>query len=724
VALGRPLGAKLFLDGKEVPFLGATITCTVNQASIAYVDLVPHKAINDIKPRTHVSIAVRDFNNPGSASGPSSTTTTGTKKKAGPRVVYPYVSAWEGEVFGFNFGKSTSSRSFSISCIDSTSYWDNALSYFLDAQQSLGSGAFDLIREGQNINTASQQGFPVIPADAGENVSYFDSIVTKTLDADPDNTFLDALVAVLKNVTNINSFYKIADQKLRIQDRLIFESTSAKFLNKLINAKQAQAWFSGVSHNGGWKSVRSVVQDLLSLIFHDFVPAPFPSRVEIGSLAGGPKLPGSIDDKTTTIGNYLFKPNLYMVPPPVCNVFFPDEYSQFTYSRNFFQEPTRLIYQPEMPQFGSAESVPLPMRFQPESFEAYMLQRPIDKFIGGPANPLFVDKDPGSYLDPIKNNPTTTKNRIGQFLTNEERVKGIWLTNESMMPATTIFSSALNVNQNSQLKLDFTGQVCKYLFYKKRFENRQIQITSHLKLSVVPGFNVLILDDSVAGHNVLAYCSSVTHRIYATEGGYTNVTLSYARTPEEEAASSTTGNEPPVPAWLDPTVFGTFGTASSSVDKEADDAVKSAGQVLLSNSNLSKFYKSLLGAKGYKAITDYPPPKGTDPTTGVPYSQEPTIIGSVAYLLDKYSKAKKSGADIQQFIASITSRDYVRIRDAMRFLGCGYPNQDLHPNAPPFNFIDGAFSTTNPDYGDINALRQKPITDYIAALQTYRGFRG
>jgi len=41
MAHGRPLQAKLFLEGIEVPFIGASITHTVNQASIAYIDLVP-----------------------------------------------------------------------------------------------------------------------------------------------------------------------------------------------------------------------------------------------------------------------------------------------------------------------------------------------------------------------------------------------------------------------------------------------------------------------------------------------------------------------------------------------------------------------------------------------------------------------------------------------------------------------------------------------------------
>src|SRR5687767_7263522 len=113
--VGRPLGAKLFIEGQEVPFIGVTMTFTVGQASIAYIDLVPHSAINAIKPRTHVAISVRDYND-----------------KTDPTAPYPYVYAWEGEVFGYSFSKSPGSRAFTLQCIDLSSYWDNALSYFFN----------------------------------------------------------------------------------------------------------------------------------------------------------------------------------------------------------------------------------------------------------------------------------------------------------------------------------------------------------------------------------------------------------------------------------------------------------------------------------------------------------------------------------------------------------------------------------------------------------------
>ena len=86
MATGGTLKARLFLEGIEVPFIGASITAAVNQASIAYIDIVPLNEIRHIKPRTHVLIAVRD------------------QEISDSYEEDRYILAWEGEVFGYNFG--------------------------------------------------------------------------------------------------------------------------------------------------------------------------------------------------------------------------------------------------------------------------------------------------------------------------------------------------------------------------------------------------------------------------------------------------------------------------------------------------------------------------------------------------------------------------------------------------------------------------------------------
>lgn len=690
MAQGRPLRAKVLIEGIEVPFIGATITSTVNQASIAYLDLVPHQTINDIKPRSLVQLFVRDFQD----------TAAGKDGQA----AFPYVLAWEGEVFGYTFGKTASSRSFSISCIDTSSYWDNVLSYFFNPQQSLGKGTNETSGQVGGITDSQKQGIKVQPV-APAQASYYRQKLGEVL-KDPKKDFLDGFIALYKDFVLVNDFYNNAEERLRILDRIRLHSSGK--LQKLIEQNEALSWFEGiVGRTSGLVSLRMVIQDLMGLIFHDMLTVPFPARVKASVK---PQLAG-VEKDPKTIGTFIAKPNLYMMPPPMCNIFFPDEYSSFQFSRNFFEEPTRLIYTPELPaRFGDQGSrVILPRIYEPASFENYMQgEKPNKAFQGSDGTLIPLNRDPGKNED--KDTSVSAKINNGvkrepQFLTNEELYKGIWMARESMMPATSQFRAALDDHG----KEPFTRRVSRYLFFKKRFQKRDLQVTSHLKLSVVPGFPVLILDGSDADQTVTAYCSSVTHRIYATEGGFTNTTLSYARTVAEQDSSTNFGTQLLIPPWFDEVIFGVVAQPPPSA--AAPQEVAAAGNTIVSTAKLSDFYSSLLGGKGSKALTDY-------------FAKEPTLLGAARKLRQEYDKQRtQAGADVLGFVASLTARDYVKMRDAMGFIGATTTVKDLE-NTDFLEFVGPAFLREGKLDESVVALKRKVIAKYRDILKAKRGFRG
>lgn len=687
MSTGRPLGAKLFLEGMEVPFIGATVTHTVNQASIAYIDLVPHKSINNILPRTLATLMVRDYND----------------EKNG----FPYVLAFEGEVFGYNFGKTVASRTFSISCIDKTSYWDNVLTYFFNAQQSMGKGAGSISREGMDQRDAQALGAR-IQAVTHSKSSFFLNIIKTVINGsdvtDPDGTkrkpdFLDGFVAVYKEISKLNAFYESAEERLRIVDRILLKSSGE--LANLLKENEALDWFGGViGQESGLSTLRMVIQDLMSLIFHDFVSIPFPAKVPRAGLQNGVT---STDAVQRTVGEFLFKPNLYMVPPPVCNIFFPDEYSTFSFSRNFFQEPTRLVYQPEIPRGLGGGEVALPHVYQPESFNHYMLGKgnfESQGLIGSEATQ--VNEEFGHYGDTIRSEVQSDK-REAQFLTNEEKMKGILTAKEGMVPASTAFRQALS----DVGKREFSDGIAKYLFFKKRFEGRALQITSHLKLSVVPGFTALILDDSDADQTVVAYCSSVTHRIYATQGGYTNTTLSYARTVEEQDIASGKAGEPLVPPWFSKSIFGEIKDPDPNQPKEVKDRGK---QLIVDPKKLSEFYAGLLGVKGSRVVNDL---------------TEKTTLTEAAKELVKRYRASKTNKSVSGFIAKTTSRDYIRAKEAFQFLGASTTTRDLR-SSDFVEFTGDRLVGKAPNQKDADQVkaRRAVIDAYRKAMRASRGFRG
>lgn len=669
MGVAKPLFAKLFLEGFEVPLISATCTSNVGQASIAYIEVPPLAEIVDIKPRTHVMLAVRDLNNP----------------KQG----YPFIKAWEGEVYGFSLSKTPSSRNFTISAIDLTSYWDNALLYFFNAQQSLGKGGPQIAAIGQDVKDAQKQGFKV-QATTHSLSSYFIEILKNTLKGE-NADLLDGLVEIYKNTEKINSFFKAAEERLRITDRIRLRSSGE--LEELLKAQEGLEWITGiVGQDSGYSSLRQTVQKLMSLIFHDFTSILFPSKIEVDSddLRGNGIKTGSRG--VATQGEFIFKPNFYMMPPPACNIFYPDEYSQFAYSRMFFQEPTRLIYQPQMPSVLGGQGFAMEHVYEPNSFEEFMLAKEKTEIGDGP---LQVSEDQGSFGDADESDSKETNQgakREPQFLTNEEKMRGILMTREGMAPASTLFRAILDKDQQRTI-----GQgVANYLFFKKRFEPRQLQITSQLKLSVVPGFTTLVLDPQDVKLSLVAYCSSVTHRFTAQGGGYTTVSLNYARTVDEQDTASSSTDEPPIPPWFSPSIFG-------GTEKDENGRTKYS-------KGISEFYSSLIGKKGNRTLSDL--------------FNKDTLGEAVEELIKEYRTVKEKSTDqaVSDLISRRTDREYVKLTEAMSFMNAKTTTKDLNT---PFIFFEGEkFSGGSGDGAAQVKLRRETILKYRNRLATERGFRG
>jgi hypothetical protein len=706
----KPLGAKLFLEGIEVPFIGATFTHTVNEASVAYIDCIPHASLNHIKPRTHVLITIRDYrlkDRPG-ADG----------KVLGD--AYPYVTAWEGEVFGLNLSKTSDSRMLTLQAIDQTSYWDNALVYYFNAQTTLSGSPGDIMPVGFDYESAKTQNINIIPTTTSTS-SFFKEIMKRVREKGLDGvesqkTFFHCFIGVLKELGKVNQFFNNAVTKFELNKQYTINSSA--ILDDLLNESQAIEWFNSiVGQNTGFSTVRQAVIDLMSLIFHDVVTAPFPAYKK---------------GTENTPARFVFKPNLFMLSPPMCNVFFPDEYSSFTFNRNFFREPTRLMYAPQMAINGQDGRMALPYAYAPESFYRFMFGRDkanddkyklpvgdgkddLDGFSVGPDG-----KKSTQYFGQARTGDEASgAQREQHFLTNEERYKGIWFSKEGAVPSNNEMRAALKTPQVG----DYVRKTATYLFTKKRFQTRELQITSHLKLGVVPGFPAAVLDASPADQNILAYVQSVTHRIYATEGGYTTVTLGYARTVSEQQAAENFSNDPIIPEWLDESIFGkvTSGEGSGLSPEAANELKDTTGETVLpggkktvaaKGNKLSEFYETLLGTKGSKALIDR-------------YANDRTLLGATRRLLQEYKVQRDNpNVDLLYWMHQQCDRNYIPVREYFKFLGADLNTADLRNDTSFLRAIGGIFDRKGSIDSVEVAKRRAVIEKYQDALKARRAFRG
>jgi hypothetical protein len=108
---GKYLHLRLFLEGREVPIISANITESVNAPAMAEIQIPPTAAALQLRPRTSVLVFYYE-----------------------PRS-NEYCLGFIGEIIGVGYFKSDASRSISLQCMDHTSYWNIAYSYYFKANE-------------------------------------------------------------------------------------------------------------------------------------------------------------------------------------------------------------------------------------------------------------------------------------------------------------------------------------------------------------------------------------------------------------------------------------------------------------------------------------------------------------------------------------------------------------------------------------------------------------
>ena len=124
------LDLRLFMEGIEVPVIGAGVSMNIGSAATANVQIVPDESLTTILPRTVVHLFYLD-----SEDFHSSTNATPQD--------HHYKLMFSGEVFSLSIGKAgAGNRVATLNCLDFSNVWDTSYSYILrygvDASQTGG----------------------------------------------------------------------------------------------------------------------------------------------------------------------------------------------------------------------------------------------------------------------------------------------------------------------------------------------------------------------------------------------------------------------------------------------------------------------------------------------------------------------------------------------------------------------------------------------------------
>jgi hypothetical protein len=170
----------------------------------------------------------------------------------------------------------------------------------------------------------------------------------------------------------------------------------------------------------------------------------------------------------------IYRPDVWMTAPPRCNVIFPELYSQFQFARNFQGETTRLLLRTHSAFYGSDIL--------------------FDGFYMAPANLLGVRRGrPVTRGQPAAIENVEFPLHIRRDMLDHELYTGIIPAFERMSDLNlhALRNGYFEVNG---IRIGYAQLACNHIFFQKRYQTRQLQMSGRFNPYLVLGFPMLIID--------------------------------------------------------------------------------------------------------------------------------------------------------------------------------------------------------------------------------------
>lgn len=181
------------------------------------------------------------------------------------------------------------------------------------------------------------------------------------------------------------------------------------------------------------------------------------------------------------LASFVTKPNLELGVPPACNVIFPDDCVNFSFSVNYSSKVSRLHL--------TAES------------------------LKGTTQQFFVAPKE------IK----VKSGRVEVIVTDEEKLRGI-IPSVRRIPYTETILSKVDP--------EFTSELVDYLYFEEKFRTVPMNLNGVFNPGILPGFPLLSLDRVMP---MIGYVTSVTHSYDSSSpAAVTSVTLTHVRSAKRE----------------------------------------------------------------------------------------------------------------------------------------------------------------------------------------------
>lgn len=291
--------------------------------------------------------------------------------------------------------------------------------------------------------------------------------------------------------------------------------------------------------------------------YFDFYLGAAASALEdlVRSLGGKVVTLASDLTKRERLHNQIFRPDVWFVAPPKCNVLFPDDYLSFQYARNFFREITRMNLTTSMSLIGSnrltnsrhvAPNIPdVTGEHTLESakkgvrlilpHEIYTGILPSYEF----TTTMHVYAASSSQKRAIRDQLKMIQEQIKYLNEQKSTLKRAASTNTSGKAETIRrYQSKIDELEGRASSLEagglpFIQRAVNFLFFKKRFAARSMQVNAQFTPRLVAGFPCVVLDrpptlEIDKPNHFVGMIAAMNHSA-TMDGGATTATFSQAR---------------------------------------------------------------------------------------------------------------------------------------------------------------------------------------------------
>ena len=317
----------LYMEGIKVPFAAARVNTFVDGPATATITLPPTPSSFHAPKRTWVHLFWYDGDQ--------------------PRLLF------EGETIGRGISKGQAMKGATYRCRDLTMYWEHAHQLFFSQDTTLNTPLsnkefgvfFGATAAAQDANRAPTTGRFKNKVSIGNLLtSAFEEVATLKQGFQSIFDYLGGSADGEQAPINRYWAYSEARAKLRNKIVTIDNPTALRLLRSQLDHLVSDLNITAVDTASAWE----LVQILISRLYYQLVCNPTPPYYRKGLDEGRIRdidlsNPRDISRGLGNTVNYVIMPDLYLAQPPRCNVIMPPMVTDFSFTDNFVQAPTRTI---------------------------------------------------------------------------------------------------------------------------------------------------------------------------------------------------------------------------------------------------------------------------------------------------------------------------------------------------------------------------------------------